>query len=67
MHPSTHIDGVKKLALNVPSDSNGIHVNAARVAFPLAGPGGQIAVLEVRRGETSYKAHFKTPSIVIHC
>ena len=26
MHPSTHIDGVRGLALNVPGSSNGIHV-----------------------------------------
>jgi len=35
------------LSISMPGDCDGFHVNQEFAAFPLSGPGGQIAVIPV--------------------
>lgn len=47
MHKSNNIDNVRNLSISVLADSDGFQVNQKFAAFPLSGPGGQIAVVPV--------------------
>lgn len=47
MHKSNNIENVRNLSISLPGDSDGFQVNQEFVAFPLSGPGGQIAVVPV--------------------
>ena len=47
MHKSNNIDNVRNLSIPVLADSDGFQVNQKFAAFPLSGPGGQIAVVPV--------------------
>lgn len=48
LHRDTHITNLKGLSLTTPGESDGFCANPQRVAVPLVGSGGQVAVLEVR-------------------
>ena len=48
MHKSNNIENVRNLSTSLPGDSDAFQVNQEFVAFPLSGPGGQIAVVPVR-------------------
>ncbi|KAJ7357667.1 Coronin-7 [Desmophyllum pertusum] len=45
MHKSNNFDNVRNLSISMPGDCDGFHVNQDFAAFPLSGPGGQIAVV----------------------
>lgn len=47
MHKSNNIENVRNLSISLPGDSDGFQVNRDFVAYPLSGPGGQIAVVSV--------------------
>lgn len=46
-HKSTHIENVRNISRQIPGECNGFHANAERVAVPLSGPGGKIAVFDL--------------------
>ncbi|XP_061496483.1 coronin-7 isoform X1 [Anopheles gambiae] len=46
-HKSTHIENIRNLSRQIPGECDGFAANAARVAVPIAGAGGKIAVLEL--------------------
>uniref|UniRef100_A0A182PL45 Coronin n=1 Tax=Anopheles epiroticus TaxID=199890 RepID=A0A182PL45_9DIPT len=46
-HKSTHIDNIRNLSRQIPGECDGFQANAERVAVPIAGAGGKIAVLEL--------------------
>ncbi|XP_030245543.1 coronin-7 isoform X4 [Drosophila navojoa] len=48
-HKSTHIENLRNLSRQIPGECNGFHANHERVAVPLAGPGGKIAIFELSR------------------
>lgn len=47
MHRSTQIENVRNLSTSVPGECDGFSANRERVAVPLKGPGGKIAIFEV--------------------
>ena len=47
MHKSNNIENVRNLSISLPGDSDAFQVNQEFAAFPLSGPGGQIAVVSV--------------------
>ena len=47
MHKSNNIENVRNLSISLPGDSDAFQVNQEFVAYPLSGPGGQIAVVPV--------------------
>ncbi|KAK2563477.1 Coronin-7 [Acropora cervicornis] len=47
MHKSKNIENVHNLSISLPGDSDGFQVNRDFVAYPLSGPGGQIAVVSL--------------------
>lgn len=47
MHKSNNIENVRNLSISMPGDCDGFQVNQEFAAFPLSGPGGQIAVVPV--------------------
>lgn len=47
MHKSNNIENVRNLSISLPGDSDAFQVNQKFVAYPLSGPGGQIAVVPV--------------------
>lgn len=47
MHKSNNIENVCNLSISLPGDSDAFQVNPEFVAYPLSGPGGQIAVVPV--------------------
>ncbi|XP_074621834.1 coronin-7-like [Acropora palmata] len=47
MHKSKNIENVRNLSISLPGDSDGFQVNRDFVAYPLSGPGGQIAVVSL--------------------
>ncbi|GAB6023962.1 hypothetical protein CHUAL_008692 [Chamberlinius hualienensis] len=49
LHRSTHIENIRNLNTSIPGECDGFQVNQDRVALPLRGPGGQIAVLELSK------------------
>ncbi|XP_052850062.1 coronin-7 isoform X4 [Drosophila gunungcola] len=48
-HKSTHIENLRNLSRQIPGECNGFHANQERVAVPLSGPGGKIAIFELSR------------------
>uniref|UniRef100_A0A182NVF3 Coronin n=1 Tax=Anopheles dirus TaxID=7168 RepID=A0A182NVF3_9DIPT len=46
-HKSTHIENIRNLSRQIPGECDGFQTNAERVAVPIAGAGGKIAVLEL--------------------
>uniref|UniRef100_A0A8C3VWH4 Coronin n=1 Tax=Catagonus wagneri TaxID=51154 RepID=A0A8C3VWH4_9CETA len=49
LHRDSHITNLKGLNLTTPGESDGFCANRLRVAVPLLGSGGQLAVLELRK------------------
>ena len=47
MHKSNNIENIRNLSMSTFGDCDGLQANREFVAFPLAGPGGQLAVLQV--------------------
>lgn len=54
MHKSNNIENVRNLSISMPGDCDGFQVNQEFVAFPLSGPGGQIAVVPVSFNALKY-------------
>ncbi|XP_017876072.1 coronin-7 isoform X2 [Ceratina calcarata] len=48
-HKSTHIENIKNISQQISGECDGFHANPDRVAVPLSGPGGKIAVLELKK------------------
>lgn len=48
-HKSTHIENIRNLSRQLPAECNGFTANNERVAVPLSGPGGKIAIFELNR------------------
>lgn len=48
-HKSTHIENIRNISRQISGECDGFHANADRVAVPLSGPGGKIAVLELKK------------------
>ncbi|GAB0089346.1 Coronin [Sergentomyia squamirostris] len=48
-HKSTSIENVRNVSRQLPGECDGFHGNAQRVAVPLAGPGGKIAIYELEK------------------
>ncbi|XP_065362673.1 coronin-7 isoform X2 [Calliphora vicina] len=48
-HKSTHIENVRNLSRQIPGECNGFTANHERVAVPLSGPGGKIAIFELTK------------------
>uniref|UniRef100_A0A182KAP6 Coronin n=1 Tax=Anopheles christyi TaxID=43041 RepID=A0A182KAP6_9DIPT len=46
-HKCTHIENIRNLSRQIPGECDGFQANAERVAVPIAGAGGKIAVLEL--------------------
>lgn len=47
-HKSTHIENLRNLSRQTPGECNGFTANYERVAVPLSGPGGKIAIFELK-------------------
>ncbi|CAG9819814.1 unnamed protein product [Phaedon cochleariae] len=47
LHKSFHIENVRNLSRQISGECDGFHANPERVAVPLSGPGGKIAVFEL--------------------
>lgn len=47
LHRDNHITNLKGVSQSTPGESDGFCANHQRVAVPLSGPGGQVAVLEL--------------------
>ncbi|KAM8960400.1 coronin-7-like [Pelodytes ibericus] len=47
LHRDNHITNLRSVSQSTPGESDGFCVNYQRLALPLAGPGGQVAVLEL--------------------
>ncbi|KAG4075646.1 hypothetical protein HA402_003471 [Bradysia odoriphaga] len=48
-HKSTHIENIRNISRQIPGECNGFHANHKRVAVPISGPGGKIAVYELSK------------------
>ena len=48
LHKSQHFDNLKDLSKSTSGESDIIHVNLTRLAVPLSGPGGKVAVFEIK-------------------
>lgn len=48
-HKSTHIENIRNISRQISGECDGFHANSDRVAVPLSGPGGKIAVLELKK------------------
>ncbi|KAK1130586.1 hypothetical protein K0M31_018711 [Melipona bicolor] len=48
-HKSTHIENIRNISRQISGECDGFHANPDRVAVPLSGPGGKIAVLELKK------------------
>ncbi|XP_023292446.2 coronin-7 isoform X3 [Lucilia cuprina] len=48
-HKSTHIENLRNLSRQIPGECNGFTANHERVAVPLSGPGGKIAIFELTK------------------
>ncbi|XP_030763580.1 coronin-7 isoform X2 [Sitophilus oryzae] len=46
-HKSFHIENIRNLSRQIPGECDGFHANPERVAVPLSGPGGKIAIFEL--------------------
>ncbi|XP_049958997.1 coronin-7 isoform X2 [Schistocerca serialis cubense] len=49
LHKSTHIENIRNVSRQISGECDGFHANSERVAVPLSGPGGKIAVFEISR------------------
>ena len=49
MPRTTHLENLRGLDNALPTECNGFHANPERAAVPLNGPGGRIAILELKR------------------
>ncbi|KAM4697331.1 coronin-7-like [Rhinophrynus dorsalis] len=49
LHRDNHITNLRGVSQSTPGESDGFCLNYQRLALPLAGPGGQVAVLELSR------------------
>ncbi|KAJ9590762.1 hypothetical protein L9F63_016278, partial [Diploptera punctata] len=49
LHKSTHIENVRNISRQISGECDGFHANPERVAVPLSGPGGKIAVFELSK------------------
>ncbi|PSN53324.1 hypothetical protein C0J52_04075 [Blattella germanica] len=47
LHKSTHIENIRNISRQISGECDGFHANPERVAVPLSGPGGKIAVFEL--------------------
>ena len=52
IHKSNNLENVRNLSISMPGDCDGFQVNQEFAAFPLSGPGGQIAVVSVSLSDT---------------
>ena len=68
MPRSTHLENFRGLDNALPTECNGFHANPERVAVPLNGPGGRIAILELKKGgrlpDTPLAAFFNTCKVL---
>lgn len=48
-HKSLHIENIRNLSRQIPGECDGFHANPDRVAVPLSGPGGKIAIFELSK------------------
>ncbi|XP_055370713.1 coronin-7 isoform X3 [Condylostylus longicornis] len=48
-HKSTQIENVRNLSRQIPGECNGFQANHERVAVPLSGPGGKVAIFELSK------------------
>ncbi|XP_017767884.1 PREDICTED: coronin-7 isoform X2 [Nicrophorus vespilloides] len=48
-HKSMHIENIRNLSRQIPGECDGFHANPERVAVPLSGPGGKIAIFELKK------------------
>jgi len=49
LHKSTYIENIRNVGRQLSGECDGFHANPERVAVPLSGPGGKIAVFELSR------------------
>ncbi|GFG39279.1 hypothetical protein Cfor_02204, partial [Coptotermes formosanus] len=49
LHKSTYIENIRNVSRQLSGECDGFHANPERVAVPLSGPGGKIAVFELSR------------------
>uniref|UniRef100_A0A1Y1M7H8 Coronin n=1 Tax=Photinus pyralis TaxID=7054 RepID=A0A1Y1M7H8_PHOPY len=51
-HKSQHIENIRNVSRQIPGECDGFQANPERVAVPLSGPGGKIAIFELsKRGK----------------
>ncbi|KAK5643995.1 hypothetical protein RI129_007840 [Pyrocoelia pectoralis] len=51
-HKSQHIENIRNISRQIPGECDGFQANSDRVAVPLSGPGGKIAIFELsKRGK----------------
>ncbi|XP_060530155.1 coronin-7 isoform X2 [Cylas formicarius] len=48
-HKSFHIENIRNLSRQIPGECDGFHANPERVAVPLSGAGGKIAIFELSK------------------
>ncbi|XP_050307808.1 coronin-7 isoform X2 [Anthonomus grandis grandis] len=48
-HKSFHIENIRNLSRQISGECDGFHANPERVAVPLSGPGGKIAIFELKK------------------
>lgn len=48
-HKSTHIENIRNISRQIPGECDGFHANYERVAVPLSGAGGKIAIFELSK------------------
>lgn len=48
-HKSTHIENIKNISRQISGECDGFHANYERVAVPMSGAGGKIAVFELSK------------------
>ncbi|KAL0269016.1 UNVERIFIED_CONTAM: hypothetical protein PYX00_010761 [Menopon gallinae] len=61
-HKSTFIENIRNVSRQVTGECDGFHANSERVAVPLSGPGGKIAVFELCK--TGRLPDVVTPTLV---
>jgi len=65
---NTFLENFRGLDNALPTECNGFHANPERVAVPLNGPGGRIAILELKKGgrlpDGPYPAFFNTCKVL---
>ncbi|KAJ8922826.1 hypothetical protein NQ315_007861 [Exocentrus adspersus] len=48
-HKSHHIENIRNISRQISGECDGFHANPERVAVPLSGPGGKIAIFELSK------------------